>query len=197
MRNEHVRTLTTLSLFVALIVLLGFTPLGYIPLGFINVSILAVPVVIGTMLMGLRSGLVLGACFALTSILRGFGIGGAPSALVSTLIAASPFYMIVMSLAPRLLIAVTAHAVYRGAQKRWGSVRAVVPAAVLGSLTNTVFYLGLMLLFYMLAGIDTAPVLGLIGGTALIAGTAEAVVAALISTPIVAALKKTQNKGKR
>ena len=190
MRNENVRNLTTLALFVALIILMGFTPVGYIPLGFINVSILAIPVVIGTILMGLRDGMILGACFALTSILRAFGIGGAPSTLVATLMAASPFYMIVMSLVPRILIAVTTHFMYHGLEKRIGSVKAVAPAAVVGSFTNTVFYLGLMLVFYVVAGIDTAPVLGLIGGTAVISGTLEAVAAALISTPIVAALRK-------
>lgn len=193
MRNEHVRTLTTLAFFVALIMLLGFTPLGYIPLGFINISLLAVPVVIGTVAMGLRYGMILGACFALTSILRAFGIGGAPSTLVATLMAANPLYMIVMSLVPRVLIACTAHGVYRLLSPRMGQIKAVAPAAVVGALTNTVFYLGLMLVFYMMAGIETAPVLGLIGGTALIAGGAEALVAALLSTPIVAAL----NKGKR
>lgn len=197
MRNENVRNLTTLAFFVALIILMGFTPVGYIPLGFINVSILAIPVVIGTILLGLQKGMILGACFALTSILRAFGIGGAPSSLVATLMAASPIYMIVMSLAPRLLIAVTTHFVYRAAEKRLGSVKAVMPAAVLGSFTNTVFYLGLMLVFYIMAGIDTAPVIGLIGGTAVISGTAEAVAAALISTPIIAALGKVMHKEKR
>lgn len=187
MTSTKVKKMTTLALFVAIILLLGFTPLGYIPLGFINVSILAVPVIIGTLVLGLSSGLLLGGCFALTSILRAFGIGGVPSTLVATLMAASPLYMLVMSLVPRLLIAVTAHGVFHVCRGKKG---AVAIAAVAGSLTNTVFYLGLMLLFYKTAGIDTAPVLGLIGGTALISGSAEAAVAALLSTPIVSALNK-------
>ena len=40
-----------------------------------------------------------------------------------------------------------------------------------------------MLLFYVLCGIDTASVLSLIGGTALIAGTCEAIAAAVLCTP--------------
>ena len=40
-------------------------------------------------------------------------------------------------------------------------------------------------------------VIGLIGGTAVISGTAEAVAAALISTPIIAALGKVMHKEKR
>ena len=69
---------------------------------------------------------------------------------------------------------------------------AVGVAAVAGSLTNTVLYLGLMLLFYVLCGIDAAPVLGLIGGTALIAGSCEAIAAAILCTPILAALRRVR-----
>ncbi len=63
-------------------------------------------------------------------------------------------------------------------------------AAVCGSLTNTVLYLGSMLLFYVMCGIDAAGVLALIGGTGLIAGLSEAVVAAILVPPIVTAVKK-------
>ena len=41
---------------------------------------------------------------------------------------------------------------------------AVAVAAACGSLTNTVLYLGLMLIFYMMAGIDNTAVLTAIGG---------------------------------
>lgn len=46
--NQKTHHLVLTALFVALILLLGFTPLGLIPLGFINVTILCVPVIIGT-----------------------------------------------------------------------------------------------------------------------------------------------------
>ena len=63
-------------------------------------------------------------------------------------------------------------------------------SSILGSLTNTVLYLGLMLLFYLLCGIDATGVLSLIGGTALLAGSCEAAAAAILVTPILAALKR-------
>ena len=47
-----------------------------------------------------------------------------------------------------------------------------------------------MLLFYVIAGIDTKEVLALIGGIGLIAGSLEAIVAAVLSTPVLAALWK-------
>ena len=185
MERKKLGNLVLLALFVALIVLLGFTPLGLIPLGFINVTILCVPVVVGALYMGWKSGLVLGLAFGLTSFISALM---KPSALVSTLMGASPALVAVMSILPRLLVPLVAcgvHARLRVKRENLG----VGVAAVCGSLTNTVCYLGLMLLFYVLCGIDTASVLSLIGGTALIAGSCEAVAAAVLCTPILLALR--------
>lgn len=183
--------LTLTALFVALILLFGFTPVGMIPLGFINVTILHIPVIVGTLLLGLKTGLLFGACFGTVSALSAFGIFGTPSTLAATLVAASPALALIMCYVPRLLVPVVTTLVYRLiARGRVNSKRAVPFAAVLGSLTNTVFYLGLMLLFYVIMGIDHANLLALIGGTGLIAGTSEAVVAAIIATPVLAALWK-------
>ena len=190
MKRVKTNQLVLLAVFTALIVLLGLTPLGLIPLGFINVTILCVPVLVGTLLMGLRSGLALGAAFGVTSFASALL---KPSALVATLMAANPFLVSVMSLLPRLLVPVTATLCYRGLQTRNEHVAAAV-AAVVGSLTNTVLYLGLMLLFYVLCGIDAAPVLGLIGGTAAIAGSCEAAVAAILVPPILAALNRLRRR---
>ena len=82
-------------------------------------------------------------------------------------------------------------AAFQTAPRRTRASRFAVPAAAAaGSICNTVLYLGLMLLFYVLCGIDTASVLSLIGGTALIAGTCEAVAAAVLCTPILLALRR-------
>ena len=55
-------------------------------------------------------------------------------------------------------------------------------------------YLGLMLIFYMICGIDNTAVLTAIGATAGGAGPLEAVAAALITPPIVLALRKAMHK---
>lgn len=196
MKKQSVQNLVLAALFVALILLLGMTPLGLIPLGFINVTILCIPVIVGTIVLGLKMGLVLGACFGLTSALSAFGLSPVPqSALAGSLVAASPLLAIVMCFAPRVLVPVVTHFVYRLAGGRaQRSVKAVPFAAVAGSLTNTILYLGLMLLFYVLVGLDAAAVLGIIGGTGLIAGVSEAAVAAIIATPVVAALWKIKRE---
>lgn len=192
MNRAKTQSLVMVALFAALIIVLGLTPLGLIPLGFINVTILCIPVIVGTLLLGLRSGLVLGACFGLTSALSAFGMSMTPpSALAGQLVAASPLLAIIMCFVPRLMVPVVTHFVYRLiAGKNPRAAKALPFAAVAGSLTNTILYLGLMLLFYVLTGIDSTSLLAVIGGTGLIGGGSEAVVAAIVTTPIVMALWK-------
>ena len=248
MKHMNLRHFVITSLFVALTLVLGFTPLGIIPLGFINVTILHIPVIIGTILLGWRTGLLLGFFFGLTSTLRAFGIPTPASALVSTLLTASPVFVVIMSMLPRLLVPAVTHLVYRlisSARTRlnvpalsriadslifaiafpaaviglyalkalpfWATAglfalfavfellfaartdnAALTISAVAGTLTNTVFYLGLMLLFYHLAGLDTAAIVGLITGTGIIAGGMEAIAAAVLTTPVVCALKRVK-----
>ena len=191
--NQMFRFVLT-ALFIALILLLGLTPVGMIPLGFINISILGVPVVIGTLILGLKTGLLLGACFGTISALSAFGIYGTPSALAGTLVAANPVLAAVMCYAPRLLVPVVAWCVHKLISSKGKGKLAITASAVAGSLTNTVFYLGLMLLFYIIMGINSERVLTLIGGTGLIAGSLEAVANALITTPVVLALRKLEHK---
>jgi uncharacterized membrane protein len=190
------RLLTFTALFVALILLFGSTPLGLIPLGFVNVTILAIPVVIGTVVLGLVPGMILGFCFGLVSTLSMFGLTmTAPSALASALAAANPLLAILMCFAPRLLVPVVTHLSFKALSGPDGRRKAALPvAAVAGSLTNTVFYLGLMLLFYTMVGLDSTKLRAIIAGVGLIAGGSEAVVNAILTTPIVMALWKVERK---
>ena len=156
MKHEQMRAFVLTALFIALILLLGLTPIGMIPLGFINISLLGVPVVIGTLVLGLKKGMVLGLCFGAVSALSAFGIYGTPSALAAALVAASPVLAALMCFVPRLLIPVITMLVYRlVGRKQEKAIKAVPFAAAAGSLTNTVFYLGLMLLFYIIMGINS------------------------------------------
>lgn len=184
---EKTRIFAWTALLAALVFLLGLTPLGLIPLGFINVTVLCLPVIIGALLMGPVPGLVLGAAFGGVSIIR---LLQAPSTLAGNLMAASPPLALLMSLLPRLMIPLTSCWTYRALQR--GPLRRVsgAVASAAGSLTNTVLYLGLMLAFYHLAGLGAEKVLALILSIGILAGGAEAAVAALLVPPVLLALRK-------
>ncbi len=202
MNSTRIMTLT--SLFIALIAILSFTPFGLISLGVINVTILAIPVIIGTILLGLKPGLVLGLAFGLISTIS--MITTPKSLLATTLYAANPFFAILMCIVPRVLIPVVTWLVFRAVSGKTARRAAALPiAAVAGSATNTVVYLGLMLLFYRLVGFGNETVsaalatrdllsfdmlLKFVAGLTASAGIPEAIAAAVLTTPIVMALWK-------
>ena len=192
MQRISTRELVLYALFIGMIFLLGLTPLGLIPLGFINVTVLCIPTVVGTMLLGRRAGILFGFFFGLASFLS--VLGGSPlvppSALAGMLLGANVFYTILMCFVPRLMVPIVTHAVYSHLTQKKKTGLGIAPAAIAGSLTNTVLYLGLMLLFYSLTGLDNTKLLTIIGGTGIIAGSLEALAAGIIGTPVVLALEK-------
>lgn len=189
-RSSSLRRTVLLTLLCALTVLLGLTPLGLIPLGFINVTVLVIPVAVGTIMLGRKQGLVIALVFGAVSY---FIALTRPSSLVSTLMGASPLLAAVMTFLPRLMIPVTSSIVYRLLPQKSpaGKPIAVAAASAVGSLTNTVLYLGLMVWFYQLAGLNSQPVLGLIASVAVIAGLAEAAVAAIVTPAICFAVERS------
>ena len=193
LHNSTYRLVLT-ALFVALVILFGLTPVGLISLGFINVTLLCIPVIAGTLILGLKTGLLLGACFGLVSFLSMLGVSlTPPSSLAATLFSANGFLAALMCFVPRLAVPAVAWGVYKLAAKKEERSRRALPfAAAAGSIANTILYLGMMLLFYVICGLDASAILGLIAGTGAIAGVSEAVVAALIVTPVVTAIWKIQ-----
>ena len=161
-RNGNLVNLVTLALLMALIFLMGQTPLGLIPLGFCNVTLLVIPVAVGTLFMGLKYGVLLGLTFGATSFVSALL---RPSTLVGTLMGASLPMVIVMTFLPRLMVPVVIHFVHKAMAHKLEKTGLAVAAAC-GSLTNTILYLGLMLIFYMICGIDNTAVLTAIGATA-------------------------------
>ena len=170
------RTLTLTAILIAITLIFGFTPIGYIQTPFgIVITLMCLPVIIGTLTLGWKAGLALAALFAVTSI-DVFG---------PTLLAANPVLLMINIIVPRLLIPFVVALVYRAMRSKKELLNIGV-AAVAGSLTNTVLYLGFLYAFF--SGIVAS---GIILSVALLNGIIEAVVAALLCPPIVRALKKT------
>ncbi|MEA5001957.1 MAG: ECF transporter S component [Christensenella sp.] len=175
------RTLTLTAILVAITLLFGFTPIGYIQTPFgIVITLMCLPVIVGTLTLGWKAGLSLAALFALTSIAK------IPTDVFGpTLLAYNPAMLMVNIIVPRLLIPFVVAFVYKAMRTQKEAVNIGV-AAVAGSLTNTVLYLGFLYAFFssVVAG-------SVILSVALLNGIIEAVVAALLCAPIVRALKKS------
>ncbi len=183
------RQITVIGMLSAISIVLGATGYGFVPLPLIKATIMHVPVIIGAILEGPIVGLTLGLIFGLFSIIQNITN---PSLLSFALI--NPL----VSVLPRMLIGVTAYYVYKIPVTKLETVKTGL-AAVVGSLTNTVGVLSAIYIIYaaqfaQARGIAVDAAAKAIYGIALTSGLPEAAVAAVITVPVVLAVKKVFGK---
>ena len=198
MKREKLRKLILAAIFIALIILLAFTPmLGYIKIGPLSITTIAIPVIIGAIVLGPWYGMLLGFVFGMTSFLQCF-MGDAFGA---ALVGISPFRTFLTCIVPRVLVGLIPALLFRLIMKRPTNSRsvAVFVSALAGSLTNTVFFLGFLgLLFGQTDFIKSMQItesgtkislVALLIGFAGVNAIAEAVAAAIIAPPVYFALQ--------
>lgn len=196
--HENVRKMVIIAMLSGICLFLGLTGLGFVPLPLFKLTILHLPVIIGAIIEGPIVGGSIGLIFGLFSIYQNIT---APTPM-------SPFfYNPLVSVVPRVFIGIISYYIYKLIRSKLKNVKLSISlAAVCGSLVNTIGVLGTIYLIYFK---DYATVLmekGTIASnsvsavaTALLTvigtnGIAEAVLSALIVTPIVIAIFKMQKK---
>ena len=201
-------TLTQYALFTAIIFVLGLTPLGYIYLPIAAITTVHMPVIIGGFLFGVKGGAFLGAMFGLTSLIRCFMT---PDATAAILLGTNTggfklynlFLIVMIIFVPRILTGVTSSLVYKGLTKATGKdAVAMGVASFVGSITNTIFYLGGLYVFafdqaaagFGLTNPTAMDFLKVILGVVALNGTLEAVAAVLICTAVGKALKTLMSR---
>lgn len=144
--NPLVVEMTMTAVLAALIILMTFTPIGYIPLGPVKMTLVTLPVAIGSIVLGKRSGLILGGVFGFTSFYTCFGM----DALGNILLGVNPFYTFLMCVVPRLLCGFLPALIYDAISKK-GTRRTMLAIPLSGAsvaIINTVLFLGSMWLFF-------------------------------------------------
>lgn len=147
MNNERRKTLrmTQLAMIGAIIVLMAFTPLGYLKIGPLSITFLTIPVVIGAILMTPADGAILGAVFGITSFAQCFGMDAFGTALMSY----NPLFTAIVCILPRTLIGLFAGLVNQKLEKTsLNKTMSYAVSALVGALTNTVFFVGLLILLF-------------------------------------------------
>jgi uncharacterized membrane protein len=144
-RRTRTLRITQLAMLSAIIVIMAFTPLGYLKIGPLSITFLTIPVVLGAMMMGPLYGAILGAVFGATSFAQCFGL----DAFGTTLLSINPVFTFIMCFVPRILIGVVSGNLLRGLErKRVNQGAAYALSSLSGALTNTVFFVGLLLLLF-------------------------------------------------
>lgn len=185
--KSKVRKMAVVGMLSAICVILGLTGYGFIPLPMAKATIMHIPVIIGALLEGPAVGLLIGFIFGLFSIFQNMA---APNLL------SFAFINPLVSVLPRVLIALTAYYSYRLLAGRQEFV-AIGLGAAIGSLTNTIGVLGMIYLLYAAdfaaaRGINPDTVFNVIAGIAVMNGLPEALVSVLITIPVVVAVRKVK-----
>ena len=165
------RRIVTAGMLGAIAIALGVTRLGFIPVPNVsgNATIMHIPAIVGAVLEGPVVGIVTGGIFGLFSMLQD-----------TTGLFTNPL----VSVVPRLLIGLLAWLAYRSLA-RFSTDLAAAVAGVVGTLTNTILVVG-MLIAFSLIPVAAIPLI-------VPQAIAELVVAAIITPIVVRAVNVTRS----
>lgn len=170
-KGLSVRRIVISGVLAAIAILLGVTRMGFIPVPTAagNATIMHVPAIIGGIMEGWLVGGIVGTIFGLFSFIN----------------ATVPLFKDpLVAIFPRIFIGITAYFTYAGL-KKVNEYLALIVAAVVGTLTNTILVLGMAVIRgYMVAGVAWT-----VGVTH---GIPEAIVAAIITVAVVVAWKRIE-----
>ncbi|MFT4146402.1 MAG: ECF transporter S component [Mobilitalea sp.] len=144
-RNKTLK-MVQLALFIAIIVLMAFTPIGYIKTPGLEITLIVVPVTVGAILLGPAAGAILGGVFGITSFIQCFGM----SPFGAALLAINPIGTFILCLIPRILMGWLSGVCFAALKKidKTKSISYAV-ANLVGPLLNTVLFMTtLVLIFY-------------------------------------------------
>ncbi len=170
-KTFSVRKIVIAGVLGAIAILLGWTRLGFIPVPTAagNATIMHVPAIIGGVMEGWIVGGIIGTIFGLFSFFQ----------------ATVPLFKDpLVAILPRIFIGITTYFVYAGL-KKINEYLALIVAATVGTLTNTVLVLGMAVIRgYMAAGVAWT--------VAVTHGLPEVVVAVIITIAVIAAWKRVE-----
>ena len=189
-----VRQLSTAGLLVGITIFLGISGYGFIPLFAVNATILHIPTIIGAMAAGPKVGAMTGFFFGMFSFIQAFR---SPAVMMQFASSYNPLYALIICVVPRVAIGWIAWKLFRILPGKL-AVRAG-GAAVITTFLHTVMFLSL---FYLLVGgpfaqhqgVSPVAVAEMLAGIAGANGIPEAIVAGVITAPIISALYRIGNR---
>ena len=189
--DNKILRLTELGVLLALILLMGFTPIGYIRLGFIEMTIITVPVIVGAIVIDSAAGALLGFVFGMTSFLQCvFGM----SAFGVALLEISPLYAFLVCVPTRTLMGWLTGLFFKAIKQN--NVAGFGITGLVGSLLNTLFFMSAFVGLYWKTprrqGMEASSkgVFGFIIAVVGINGLIEAVACTILAAAICTALTR-------
>ncbi len=191
--NSRTIDMANIGIFSAIIIILSLTPLGYIPLGVVSITIIHIPVIIGSITMNLRSGVILGMVMGIFSLIRAAVMPSTPMDVL--------FLSPLISVLPRVCIGIVSSLVFLSMKrilkdKKYSLHISIGTAALMGTLTNTILVLSLLyVLYYDKLAIETTNVVSFVLGSIFaVNGLVEILLSVILSIPISMSIMKLEKK---
>ena len=197
-RFSNIRSMTLLSLFLAIELVLLVTPLGFLRIGPLSATLLHIPVILAAIVLGVKSGVCMGLFFGLASVWNATVAPGPISFVFSPFITiggmSGGWQSLIVAIVPRLLLGLITGVLFDCLSKKYSRVVSVGLAAGISTLLHTVMVLGLIVLFYgesyaMAMGIAQSALLGVLIYTIATNGLLEVVLAVLCSVAVCKVVK--------
>lgn len=196
------KQIAKLGLFTAIILVFGLTPLGFIHLPMASLTTMHIPVIIGSILFTTKQSIYLGSVFGFVSLIRCFSTPDAVAMLVlGTNTGGFKLYNLFLILAilflPRILTGLLANLSYKLTSK-FNQNTALGISAFIGSIANTIFFLGGLYAFafeataeaFGMAGATPMAFLTMLLGILAFNGVLEAIIAVLVTVSVCKVLLK-------
>ncbi|MBE7027417.1 MAG: ECF transporter S component [Ruminococcaceae bacterium] len=98
---------TRLALILALLIILGFTPLGFISVPpLVSITIMHIPVIVGSIILGYTYGGVLGFAFGIISMIKAIMQPAGGDIFFSPVLSGNALASVVMCVAPRVVLGI-------------------------------------------------------------------------------------------
>lgn len=149
-KSKGIYNMVLIAMFVAIMLVMNFTPIGYITVtGAFSITLMTIPVALGAACTGISGGSILGFVFGLTSFLQAFGIGFMIDPSATPLFNENPFGYVITCFVPRVLTGLLAGLVFnlferKGKTGIW--VFAITSAMV--PILNTAMFMSSYIFFY-------------------------------------------------
>lgn len=204
--KSNVKKFVLFAFFVAIELVLMFTPLGYIPIGPLRATTMHIPVIICAIVLGVKEGILLGFIFGLTSLFINTFTPTVTSFVFSPFITIGGvkgnFSSLLIVLIPRMLLGLSAGLLYKflNGLKVNKNINVIV-TSLFSTLLHTVLVLSGIYVFFAVpySNARNIPVSGLFGlllGVVTTNGILEMIVAAIIVLAIVKITKPLFERGK-
>ena len=149
-KRSNIYKMVLIAMFIALMLVMNFTPIGYITVtGAFSITLMTIPVALGAACTGITGGTILGFVFGLTSFLQAFGIGFMIDPSAGPLFNENPFGYTVTCFVPRILTGLIAGLVFSLFERKGKTgFYAFAISSALVPILNTAMFMSSYVLFY-------------------------------------------------